>query len=220
MIDDRDTNRNTELSDRRTPIPLVLAAPNPQGKGLVGVLEDWQQSQPTGVIAKRPARLLADYFTALLVLSSTFSFRPARGKTYYLYFIGNDWNLSLIAPEEWNSSRRREAFVGACELHDDATWSISPSENLGRPGPVADALADASRGFVQRLGSGNDLEASLPVYEARLPYHQRLFAAALGRSILGSVRVGGQEGLDIEDWIQALPANSVRLLERFDDQSS
>jgi len=219
VTDDENRNPTPVPPGGEVPLPVKLGAPNPQGKGLVGVLEDWRQSQPRAVVAKRPAQLLADYFTALLVLSSTFRFRPVRDKTYYLYFIDREWSLSLVSPDEWNDQGRTAAFVGACVLHEDATWSITPSDNLGRPGPVADALADAYRGFLARLEAGSAIEDSLPEYEGALPYYQRLFAAALGRSVRGSIRAGGQEDMAIEDWLDALPMHSAQLLERLDQGS-
>lgn len=203
-------------------MPAKLGVPNPQGKGLIGLLDDWAKSQPRGVVAKRPGRILADYFTSLLVLSSDFGFKPVHGKTYYLYLLDGAWRLSLVSPEEWKSDEKDSGFVGACVLHEDATWSIAPSDNLGRTGPVAEALAAVYRAFVEKLSANTCLEHGLPVYESQLPYHRRLYAAALARSIGGSLALGGLEGRGIDDWLDRLPDNSYQLLERArpDDQET
>ena len=188
------------------------AGPNPQGKGQIGFLLDWAYSSPRAVIAKPAPQLLADYFTSLLVLSSSFKFKPVFGKDYYLYFYSGRWALSLISPDEWNDDARRGAFVGRCVLHDDSTWSIAPSENFGRNGRVNEALAAFYEGFIDKLQSKNPLENGLPEYEAGLPYYQRLFASALSRSVKGSMARGGQLGLESETWLASMPRDAGGLL--------
>ncbi len=47
------------------------SAPNSQGKGVVGILRDWDITRPKGAVAKPAPQLLADYFTSMLVLSSS-----------------------------------------------------------------------------------------------------------------------------------------------------
>lgn len=207
----------TSLSKKTASVPVMAGAPNPQGKGQVGFLQDWARSRPRSVVAKRPAQLLADYFTSLLVLSSAFSFKPVVGQTYYLYLAAGRWKLSLVSPDEWNDELKRLQFVGACSLHDDLTWSIEPSDNLGRPGPIAEALATVYEGFVERLNSKTSLEAGLPEYEGRLPYYQRLFASALGQSLRGSLSAGSQTGRTGEAWLQSLPRDAEHVLRALTD---
>jgi len=195
-------------------VPAAAGTPNPQGKGAVGFLLDWEQTAPRAVTVKRPGRILADYFTSLLVLSSAFRFRPAFGQTYHLYRSADRWLLSLISPEEWKTPEKREAYVGACVLHRDSTWSIEPSANVGRPGPVTDALAATYEAFLVRLNSEQPLEDELPIHEGRMPYYQRLFAASLSRSIRGSLTAGGQTGRAASAWLESLPGDAGRLLLR------
>ncbi len=185
--------------------------PNPQGKGSVGFLLDWAYSSPRNVVAKRRPQLLADYFTSLLVLSAAFKFKPVFDKDYYLYLDGTGWSLSLLSPDDWNDDARRRAFVGRCVLHGDSTWSIEPSENVVGEDAIADALAAFYDGFIDKLRSQRTLEDELPVYEARLPYYQRLFAAALSRSVKGSLTAGGQLGMSTEAWLERLPQDAGRL---------
>lgn len=197
---------------------LAEAGPNPEGKGQVGFLLDWEYSSPRSVVVKRPPQLLADYFTSLLVLSAAFKFKPVFGKAYYLYMDGAGWSLSLISPDEWNDDAKRNSYIGECVLHADSTWSIEPSENLGKRGIVDEALARFYAGFINKLKSQQVLEESLPVYEAGLPYYQRLFAAALSRSLKGSMSLGDQLGISAENWLKRMPlAPDGLLLSRNDD---
>lgn len=192
---------------------LASGGANPEGKGQVGFLLDWAYSSPRAVVAKRAPQLLADYFTSLLVLSSTFKFKPVYGKDYYLYIEDDRWVLSLISPEEWDDPAKRHAFVGTCVLHDDATWSIEPSGNIREDCAVADRLAAFYDGFIDKLSCSDVLEDGLPVYEAGLPYYQRLFASALSRSLKGSLAKGGQTGLSADAWLERMPRNARRLLD-------
>jgi len=192
---------------------LAEARPNPQGKGQIGFLLDWAYSTPRGVVAKRAPQLLADYFTSLLVLSAGFKFKPVFGKDYYLYVDNDSWSLSLVSPDEWNNDARRRDFVGKCVLHDDSTWSIEPSENVGRQTSIDDALAGFYEGFIGKLRSSQALEDDLPVYAAGLPYYQRLFASALSRSLKASLVKGEQLGLGADAWLAKMPRDAYRLFE-------
>ena len=192
---------------------LAEARPNPQGKGQIGFLLDWAYSTPRGVVAKRAPQLLADYFTSLLVLSAGFKFKPVFGKDYYLYVDNDSWSLSLVSPDEWNNDARRRDFVGKCVLHDDSTWSIEPSENVGRQTSIDDALAGFYEGFIGKLRSSQALEDDLPVYAAGLPYYQRLFASALSRSLKASLVKGEQLGQGADAWLAKMPRDAYRLFE-------
>ncbi len=198
-------------SDNDKAISKDLVA-NPQGKGLVGILADWDYSAPRSVVAKPAPQLLADYFTSLLVLSASFKFEPVFGKTYYLYCEHGSLLLSLISPDEWAKDAKRRAYVGECVLHGDATWSISPSDNISHPGDVADAVAAVYEGFVEKLHSENALEDELPFFEQSLPYYPRLFAAALSRSIRASLILGDQLGTESRDWLKQIPRDAGPLL--------
>ena len=198
---------------------LAASGPNPEGKGQVGFLLDWAYSTPRAVVAKPAPQLLADYFTSLLVLSSAFKFKPVFGKNYYLYIEGNRWVLSLISPDEWNDETKQRAFVGTCVLHDDSTWSIEPSGNIRERSEVADQLAIFYDGFIDKLSVSNLLEEGMPVYEAGLPYYQRLFASALSRSLKASLAKGGQTGLNADAWLERMPRNASRLLDPYKQSS-
>jgi len=207
---DSDSSSPPTLSN--TSKPVVAAAPNPQGKGQVGFLKDWEESTPRNAVAKPAPRLLADYFTSLLVLSAHFKFKPAIDVNYYLYRQRQRWLLSPISPDEWNSAEKQRAYVGQCVMHEDSTWSITPSKNVSSNEYIASALAEFSGQFVDKLRTTLPLENELPFYVAELPYFQRLYAAALGRSLRQSIATGRQAGLASTRWLEQLPVNTRELL--------
>lgn len=177
---------------------------NPEGKGLNGFLLDWYQSEPRGVVAKPGRQVLAELFTSMLVLSANFKFRPAIGVATYLYWINDEWSLSLIAPHEW-SDARRSAFAGQCELQRDMTWTIAPSDRLAESNPVSHAVGEFFDTFARTLDTELELEEILPFYVGRLPYYQRLYASALSRSVRAAVILGGQTNTSCRQWNLLLP---------------
>jgi hypothetical protein len=184
---------------------------NPEGKGLNGFLLDWYQSEPTGVIAKPRRQLLAEFFTSMLVLSAAFKYRPAVGTVNYLYWINNEWSLSLIAPAEW-STERQAAFAGTCVLQRDMTWTITPSDLLADRNAVSDAIGRFYDAFAEMLNTDLTLEEILPFYVRRLPYYQRLFASALSRSMRTAVTLGDQASNGCRQWRTLLPQRKDALL--------
>jgi hypothetical protein len=184
---------------------------NPEGKGLNGFLLDWYQSAPTGVVAKPRRQLLAEFFTSMLVLSAAFKYRPAVGTANYLYWINDEWSLSLIAPAEW-SAQRRAACAGTCVLQRDMTWTITPSELLAESSAVSDAIGRFYDAFAQMLNTDLTLEETLPFHVKGLPYYQRLFACALSRSIRTAVALGDQGSSSCRQWHTLLPQQKDVLL--------
>ncbi len=177
---------------------------NPEGKGLNGFMLDWHHSKPTRVTAKPRHQLLAELFTSMLILSATFKFKPVVGVTTYLYWINEEWSLSLIGPDEW-TAERRAAFAGTCILQRDMTWTIDPSDLLAETNPVSEAIARFYDGFADKLNTDMTLEEVLPFYVAKLPYYQRLYASALSRSVRSSMILGDQTATSCRQWIKQLP---------------
>jgi hypothetical protein len=177
---------------------------NPEGKGRNGLLTDWYQSSPRGVVAKPQRQVLAEFFTSMLVLSATFKFRPVVGTANYLYWINGEWSLSLIAPGEW-SDARRNGFAGTCVLQRDMTWTIAPSDLLAADNEVADAIGRFYDAFAERLDTDLTLEEILPFYVGRFPYYQRLYASALSRSVQATVTLGDQGSTSCRQWQMLLP---------------
>ena len=184
---------------------------NPEGKGSNGFLLDWYRSQPRDVVAKPRHQLLAEFFTSMLVLSATFKFRPVVGVSTYLYWINDEWSLSLIAPGEW-SQERRAGFVGTCVLQRDMTWTINPSKLLAEDNPVADAIGRFYDAFAETLDTDLTLVEILPFYVDRIPYYQRLYASALSRSMYAAVTLGNQASTSCRQWYMLLPGLNNGLL--------
>ena len=181
---------------------------NPQGKGLVPVLEAWHGIQPHAVAAKSPGRVLVDYFTTLLVLSAEFNFKPARGVSYYLYLRGEGWQLSLVSPPEWRQ-RTPGPCLGRCKLLPDMTWSLEVLADLAEEPALRDALAAFHRGFLELLESHQFLEEGLPYYVRNLPYYRRLLAAGLASSLAGSLKLSRLGDRGVEFWLDAAGAKPL-----------
>jgi len=177
---------------------------NPEGKGLNGILLDWYQSKPRGVIAKPSRQLLAEFFTSMLVLSAIFKFRPVVGAANHLYWINGEWSLSLIAPDEW-SDERRAGYAGTCVLQRDMTWTIAPSDLLAGDNSVSDAIGRFYDAFAEMLDTDLTLEEILPFCVSRIPYYQRLYANALSRSMHAAMILGDQASTSCRQWCILLP---------------
>ena len=184
---------------------------NPEGKGVNGFLLDWHKTAPRGVVAKPQPQVLAEVFTSMLVLTASFKFRPAVGVATYLYWVDDEWSLSLIAPTEWTDARRA-GFAGTCVLQPDMTWTINPSDRLAADTPVADALGRFYDGFALMLNTDLTLEEILPFYVGKLAYYQRLHASALSRSVRATVTLGGQGSMSCRQWTRQLPRQKTALL--------
>ena len=184
---------------------------NPEGKGINGLLADWRATQPRGVVAKPQRQVLAELFTSMLVLSSSFKYRPVAGQPNYLYWFDGQWSLSLVGPHEW-TDERRAAFAGTCTLQPDMTWTIAPGDGLANSEAVTAAMRRFFRGFADMLDTELTLEEVLPFYVGRLPYYQRLHANALARSLRASVERGQQTAIRCQDWRLQLPERSTELL--------
>lgn len=189
----------------------VKTAGNPEGKGLNGFLLDWNRTEPRGLVTKPRRQVLAEFFTSMLVLSARFKYKPAIGVINYLYCVEGEWSLSLIAPEEW-SQVRQDGFAGTCILHEDMTWTITPSALVGEDNDVSAAIVRFYDAFAQTLDSDLTLEEILPFYVRRMPYWQRLYASALSRSIRGTIMLGDQRSASCRDWRVLLPQFDASLL--------
>ena len=184
---------------------------NPEGKGVNGFLLDWYQSAPREVVAKPRHQILAEFFTSMLVLSAMFKYKPAIGTLNYLYWVNDQWSLSLIAPEQW-SEERRAGFAGTFVLQRDMTWTIAPSDLLSEDNPISAAIGGFYDAFAEMLDTDLTLEEILPFYAGRLPYYQRLYASALSRSMRAAVMLGNQTSTSCRQWYLLLPQLKKDLL--------
>lgn len=174
---------------------------NPQGKGLVPILQHWRQYQPRHVPPKPAAQLLSEYATSLLVLSARFNFRPIPGKPYYLYLKQRCWRLSMIEPQRWD--RRAGIFLGRCELQQDMTWTLQPRPDHAADPELCEALRRFQDSLIERLNSAGTVAGQLPYYVAELPFYQRLAANGLATSVELSAGNSGLLQQPASHWLGA-----------------
>lgn len=182
----------------------MMKQPNPQGKGLVPVLDSLAESRPLIAVApKQINQICTELFTSLFVLHSHFQFKPVVGKSYWLYQrhhklqnkSGYEFQLSLISPEEWGGDSFG-LFVGECVLQQDITWSLM-LDSAAANDVVLMALIDTKRReFETALNSVESVEDALPFYLEGLPFYQRVFASALANSLKTSMKKSGIQGLN------------------------
>lgn len=185
--------------------------PNPQGKGLVPVLDAWQSVQPAGVAPKSAPRLLGDYLVSLLVLSAEFSFKPVPGKPYYLYWREGDWQLSLISPVQWGQRLPGEC-LGECQLGFDMTWQLTPQHEPVFSTELQRAIEQFTANFGEHLASAEALEDTLPFYVRHLPFYRRILATGLAISLKNSIQASGQLGHTGHAWLQRVSGELPQLL--------
>ncbi|TPQ27364.1 DUF2452 domain-containing protein [Methylomonas koyamae] len=168
---------------------------NPQGKGLVALLDSLQQAKQQLVVpAKNLQQISSDLFTSLFVLNSQIRFKPTAGQTYWLYFKDNQYRLSLIAPEQWPPAQSGR-FIGACELQADLSWTLELSDACANDNAFLEEIADRRRQLEQQLQQAETIDAALPVYLETLPYYSRVLASALAYSLKQSMQKSGISGL-------------------------
>ena len=169
--------------------------PNPQGKGLVPVLQGLQQWQQPLLVPKQIDQIEMELFTSLFVLQSEFKFNPVPGKRYFMYDTGSGYKLLLVAPHEWHTPYSGR-YVGECVLQQDRTWTLVLDPELGND-PIFLQRVEALRGkLVSALEKAEKIEDVLPSFEDSLGYYGRITAFILGKSLLTSMQLSGIKGLD------------------------
>ena len=168
---------------------------NPQGKGLVALLDSLQQAKQQLVApAKNLQQISSDLFTSLFVLNSQIRFKPTAGQTYWLYCKDGEYLLSLIAPEQWPPAQSGR-FIGACELQTDLSWTLELANACANDSAFLQEIADRRRQLEQQLQQAETIDAALPVYLETLPYYSRVLASALAYSLKQSMQKSGISGL-------------------------
>jgi hypothetical protein len=170
--------------------------PNPQGKGIVPVLQGLQQHWLAPVVLpKQIDQIEMELFTSLFVLQSELKFNPVPGKSYWMYETDTGYRLLLVGPDEWHKPYPGR-FIGECVLQKDRTWTLMLSDSL------VDDKAFMAMIETQRIKLHSALEGAekiddlLPAFESSLSYYGRVMAFILGRSLLTSMQLSGIEGLD------------------------
>ncbi len=173
----------------------LIKAANPQGKGVVSVLDNLREvKNHLRVSAKTIREISNELFTSLFVLNSEIRFQPKLNQTYWLYSKNQKYRLSLIAPEQWSPAQYGR-FIGACELQADLVWSLNLSADCAADPAFLRHIADQRRQLEQRLQQAEKVEDVLPVYVQALPFYARILASALAYSLKQSMRQSGIAGL-------------------------
>lgn len=182
---------------------LEKQTPNPQGKGLLPVI-DALNSLRSGLSAPaKPLHRIADeLFTSLFVLSSAIRFKPAIGQPYWLYRRPDGYRLSLIAPEQWPETQSG-LYVGQCQLQNDLTWSLELSERCRDNALLMAEITRQRKDFDRQLQAFERIEQALPTYSKTLPFYARVLASGLAFSLEQSIDKGGIKGLSYRQARQA-----------------
>lgn len=178
---------------------FVIKPANPQGKGLVPVLDSLQQTRKQLLVpAKNIQQISHELFTSLFILNSEIRFKPVCGRTYYLYHKNNHYRLSMIAPEQWSCSRFGR-FIGACELQADLTWTLQLSEQCLQDQVIITEISRQREQFEQKMQQARQVDDMLPVYVGTLPFYSRVLASALAYSLAQSMQKSGIKGLSLSE---------------------
>ena len=172
--------------------------PNPQGKGLVPVLDSLAESRARiAVPPKHINQITSELFTSLFVLHSKFQFKPVVGKSYWLYRRNKSFQLSMIGPQEWGGDGFGQ-YIGECILQKDVTWTLKLDDSAAKDDALMHLIAERRKEFERTLGSVDAVDSMLPVYLESLPFYQRVFASALASSLQTSMLKSGISGLDYQ----------------------
>lgn len=170
-------------------------SPNPQGKGLLPVLDAlYTVTRGLNVPAKPLNRIVDELFTSLFVLSSAIKFKPVLGQCYWLYRKPDGYRLSLIAPEQWPETQSG-LYVGQCELQNDLTWSLDLSDRCLGNSVLMLEIARQREDFDRQLQVFDCIEEALPSYSETLPFYARVLASGLACSLGQSMYKRGIKGL-------------------------
>ena len=171
---------------------------NPQGKGCVALIDSLQQAKKhLQASAKNIQQISSDLFTSLFILNSQIRFKPTVKQTYWLYFKNNQYQLSLIAPEQWTPAQYGR-FIGACEMQTDLTWTLELSDDCANDQAFILEIAQQRLQLEEKLQQAENIDDVLPVYVDSLPYYSRVLASALAYSLKQSMHKSGIHGLSFQ----------------------
>lgn len=163
--------------------------PNPQGKGLVTVLQeiDSRQLALNSTNQDSVAKILHDYALSRVVLCAEFHFKPVVNKPYYLYVKDRNLRLSLIAPHQWRDSSFG-FYICQCVLAETMLWVFSDkNEDPAAVEYLASAVEPLKDTLLADLFSNKPLEETLPYHDERLPFHRRVLANAMASQITNAI---------------------------------
>lgn len=168
---------------------------NPQGKGLVPVLDSLADSRARTIIPPKSIdQISSELFTSMFILHSQFSFKPVVGKPYYLYQYRGNFKLSMISPREWGGSDFGQ-YIGECVLQTDISWTLTLGAEAAKDESFMEYIEQQRKQFDDVMCSAESVDETLPVYLESLPFYQRVFASALANSLKISMEKSGMLGL-------------------------
>jgi hypothetical protein len=169
--------------------------PNPQGKGLVPVLQGLQQHwDRMQVPPKQIDQISLELFTSLFVLQSDFKFAPVPGMRYWMYEREGAYRLMLVAPGEWNGAMPGRC-IGMCQLQKDRTWTLSLESEVAADSWFMEEIEARRHKLDSLLEQAESVEDVLPAFEKGLGYQSRVLAFILGRSLRTSMQLSGINAL-------------------------
>lgn len=177
---------------------------NPQGKGLVPLLESLEDIRSlVSATPKNIHQISSELFTSLFVLHSQFSFKPVIGKEYWLYENNRAFKLSLISPAEWGNSEFGKC-VGKCILQTDLTWSLELDSRAMNDQALMSYIKSKRDEFEKAISKSESMVDALPVYIDELPYYQRIYASVLASSLKQSMIMSGIDTMSYQEAEQYL----------------
>ena len=168
--------------------------PNPQGKGLVTVLQEIDSRQYALNVSPKYTetrssveKTLHDYALSRVVLCSEFHFKPVVNTPYYLYVKDKTLRLSLIAPTEWRDSSFG-FYICQCLLEPNMLWTFANKNTdpntINYLALAVELLKDT---LLSDFFSHKPLKETLPYHDERLPFHRRVLANALASQITSQI---------------------------------
>ena len=174
-------------------------SPNPQGKGLVPVLQGlqdhWSQLE---VPPKHIDQISLELFTSLFVLQSEFRFNPVPHTPYWMYENEGKYRLMLVAPEEW-CGRLPGRCIGLCELQNDRTWTLQLQEVVSADQAFMARIEQQRKELEAALENAETLDDAMPSHEPSFGYYGRGLAFILGRSLRHSMQLSGINALAYQE---------------------
>ena len=173
--------------------------PNPQGKGLVPVLDSLSRHQLSRLIPpKQIDQVQMELFTSMFVLKSDIRFNPIPDNPYYLYQTEGRYKLLMVGPQEW-STPYRGRYIGECILHDDRTWSMALDPAMEHDQEFMAQITQQQEALQSALENAETVEDVLPVFEGSMTYHSRLLAFILGKSLGLSMDMAGIREMNYQE---------------------
>jgi len=173
--------------------------PNPQGKGLVPILQGLDTHRLDRLLPpKKIDQVQMELFTSMFVLKSDIRFNPVADRPYYLYQTDGRYKLLMVGPQEWCSPYRGR-FIGECILHRDRTWSMALDPAMSHDREFMARIEQEQDNLQQILEQAQCLEDILPVFEESLGYNSRILAYILGKSLGLSMEMSGIRELNYQE---------------------